>query len=117
MISGVQSETQTAVKNMESVSGRMQSGVALARQAGEVLVGIREQAGRTVSAVHEIASATRQQTAASEEIARNIEEIAGKAEENVQSSAQTRQAVGELIELSSRLNAMVQRFKLGGGAR
>jgi methyl-accepting chemotaxis protein len=113
MISGVQSETQNAVKNMESVTGRMQHGVSLAKQAGEALVEIREQAGRTVSVVHEIAAATREQTSASEEIARNIEEIACKAEENVQSSTQTQHAVSELIELSARLSAMVQRFKLG----
>jgi methyl-accepting chemotaxis protein len=117
MISGVQSETECAVKKMESVTARMQQGVSLARQAGETLVEIREQAGRTVLVVREIASATHEQNAAGEEIARNIEDIAGKAEANAHSSAETQAAVGELIELSARLNAMVQRFKLGSASR
>jgi methyl-accepting chemotaxis protein len=117
MIAGVQLETKNAVENMGSVNGRMQHGVALARQAGDALAEIRDKAGRTVSVVHEIASATREQTAASEEIARNIEEIAGEAEENVHSSSQTQTAVGELIQLSAHLSAMVQRFKLGAGPR
>jgi methyl-accepting chemotaxis protein len=112
MLSGVQSETENAVKNMESVTGRMQHGVALAKEAGSALTEIRKHAGHTVIAVRDIAAATREQTSASEEIARNIEEIACKAEANVQSSTQTQHAVGELVELSARLTAMVRRFKL-----
>ncbi len=117
MISGVQSETQLAVGNMKEVTARMQHGVALAKQAGESLVAIRAHAVETDSVVQEIAGATREQTTASEQIARNVEEIAGKAEENAGISSQTQRSVSELLGLSQRLTSMVQRFKLGGGAR
>jgi methyl-accepting chemotaxis protein len=117
MISGVQSETQLAVNNMKGVTTRMQHGVALAKQAGESLVAIRARAVETDSLVQEIAGATREQTTAGEQIARNVEEIAGKAEENAGISAQTQRSVSELLGLSQRLTSMVQRFKLGGGAR
>jgi methyl-accepting chemotaxis protein len=117
MIAAVQKETQAAVADMQNVTARMQNGVSLAKQAGDALTEIRAHASQTDSVVHEIAAATREQTTASEQIARSVEEIAGRAEENAGVSSQTQRAVSELLALSARLTAMVQRFNLGGGAR
>jgi methyl-accepting chemotaxis protein len=109
----VQLETQAAVSNMVSVSQRMHNGVALAKQGGDSLAAIREHAVQTDSVVHDIAAATREQTVAGEQIARSVQDISGKAEESAEIASRTQRAVTELLSLSSRLNAMVQRFELG----
>ena len=113
MIGGVQSETMAVVKRMQSVTGSMQGGLDLARQAGTTLGEIQGRMGRAVDAIQEIANATGEQRSTSEQIARNVESIAHMAEESSSLTGQNRSAATGLLSLAAELDAMVKRFRVG----
>jgi len=61
---------------MEEVNGFVQAGRSMAEQAAGSLTTITSGAGDTVSMVRDIADAAREQGAASNQIAANVERIA-----------------------------------------
>ena len=112
MISGIQSETARAVAAMQKGSQQVAEGVAYANQAGDALQDINRSVAEAVSRIHEIASATRSQTAQSEQITAQMEQIAALAESNSASLQETNQSVHALLEQSGNLQQVVGRFRL-----
>jgi methyl-accepting chemotaxis protein len=101
-------ETGNAVQRMQSVSTNMSGSVALARDAGDALLTIDERARQTVEVVQSIADSTREQSSASQEIARLVENIAQAAEGSssraVKNTERARNLQGLAVELQSQLS-------------
>ncbi len=111
MISGVTNETQIAVEQMEMISTKMQGGMNLAKEAGNVLIQITGATQKTVDMMQAVALATRQQASASQEIAQRVENIANNAAQNAHSSQSNQTAAAQLLTLSEGLQRMVSSFR------
>ena len=109
-VSAILQETDNAVGRMQSVSSNMSGSVELAREAGESLTTIDERAEQTVSVIMHIADGTREQSAASQEIARLVENIAQAAEGTNERALGNRQRAQELERLAAELQAQLSRF-------
>ncbi|HEX5802139.1 MAG TPA: methyl-accepting chemotaxis protein [Azospira sp.] len=111
MVEKIQNGTRNAVASMQSGVAQADKGVTLANTAGESIVSIRDGALRVVEVVNDISSSIREQSAASSDIAKNIEQIAQMSEESSQAVQHTTSAARHLQELSVALHASVSRFK------
>ncbi|MBW7900246.1 MAG: methyl-accepting chemotaxis protein [Rhodocyclaceae bacterium] len=111
MVDKIQNGTRNAVTSMQAGVAQADKGVSLANEAGESIVSIRDGALRVVEVVNDISSSIREQSAASSDIAKNIERIAQMSEEGVQAVRHTTDAARHLQELSTALHASVSRFK------
>ncbi len=111
MVEKIQNGTRNAVSSMQTGVQQADKGVALANEAGQSIVSIRDGALRVVDVVNDISSSIREQSAASSDIAKNIERIAQMSEESAQAVQQTTDAARHLQELSAALHASVSRFK------
>ena len=106
------SETASAVASMQEGVALVEHGVVLANQAGEALAKINEGTRSTASMIRDIAEASKEQNAASTEIARNIEAIAQTADEYEAIVAETRSATQNLEQQAASLKSMASRFKV-----
>lgn len=112
MIDAIQQETSTVVETMQAGGDKVVHGVKLADDAAAALEKIKAQAMETVDSVNAIAAATREQQAASTDIARNVERIAQMTEDNGRSASETAESARHLDELASNLQGRVARFTL-----
>ncbi|MDC7718140.1 methyl-accepting chemotaxis protein [Vogesella sp. DC21W] len=112
MINEIQAGSEASRSNMEEAVNRVKAGLALAEQGGEAIHQIRDSANGVVGVVKDISQALAEQGHASEEITRNVEQIAQAAASNAAASGQSSQAIGELNELTQRLRSMVSRFQV-----
>ncbi|WP_438696814.1 methyl-accepting chemotaxis protein [Vogesella sp.] len=112
MINEIQAGSEASRSNMEEAVNRVKAGLALAEQGGEAIHQIRDSANGVVGVVKDISQALAEQGHASEEITRNVEQIAQAAANNAAASGQSSQAIGELNELTQRLRSMVSRFQV-----
>lgn len=110
MIGSIQSGLHSAVTNMKSGVHEVDSGVALADEAGESIKRIRDGSLRVVQVVAEITNALAEQRIASESIAQQIEKIAQTAEENSASAQQTASSATMLGETAIQMQNSVNRF-------
>jgi methyl-accepting chemotaxis protein len=111
MVGKIQNGTRSAVASMQTGVGQASKGVDLANEAGQSIVSIRDGAMRVVAVVNDISSSISEQSAASSDIAKNIESIAQMSEESAQAVEKTTQAARHLQELSASLHSAVSRFK------
>ena len=88
----------------------MSESVGLARAAGESLANIDERASLTVETVHSIADSTREQSSASQEIARLVEHIAQAAQGSNSRAQSNSERAQNLQRLSAELQAQLSRF-------
>jgi len=111
MISNIQNGIQGAVVSMKEGVERVHAGVQRAESTGSTIQQVRDQAQSVVAEVEEISLALREQNAASNEIARNVEQIAQMAEENSSAAATNRNTADELQRLAANLASEVAQFK------
>ena len=109
-VKAILEETGRAVQRMQVVSNNMTESVGLARAAGESLAHIDERATLTVNTVHSIADSTREQSSASQEIARLVEHIAQAAESSSGRAQSNSERAQNLQRLSGELQAQLSRF-------
>ena len=112
MICGIQSETKTAVAAMEAGSREVESGVESTRRAGDSLQGIIKMSEQVGDMVTQIAAAANQQSATTEHINNNIEQIARIASSTVTGAQQTAAALHDLAALAMNLRQLVGQFRL-----
>jgi methyl-accepting chemotaxis protein len=113
-VGGIQLGTQKNLANVERAAQTIEEATALANQSGESLreiVTLVEIASDQVSA---IATASQEQSAASEEINRSVEDIHRVSDETAASMAQSAQAVEDLAAQTSELRGLIERMKKGG---
>jgi methyl-accepting chemotaxis protein len=111
MIKKIQLGTRSAVSNMEIGVQQVSSGVEQASQAGDAIVSIREASGRVVGVVDQISLALREQTVASQDVARNVERIAQMSMENSEAVADTSRTAQGLQQLALSLEKQVASFR------
>ena len=111
MITAISDETRRAAEQMQDVRGRMDAGMARINGIGEVLATIDENNGQTEIVVRDIASATHEQSAASGDISRQVENISHMAEENASTAQSNRQQAVEMMSLAGNLREAVSRFR------
>ncbi|HJW24879.1 MAG TPA: Cache 3/Cache 2 fusion domain-containing protein [Rhodocyclaceae bacterium] len=110
-IGSVQQEAREVVRRIQQVAERVGQGVETAQVAGEALRRIESQSREAVGAVSGIADSMREQSAASQEIARGVDNISQMAESNSQ-AAQNNQANAESLRvMADGLEQMVARFR------
>jgi len=109
-VQAILDETGVAVKRMQDVSTNMAGSVGLAREAGNSLATIDERAQQTVQTVHDIADSTREQSVASQEIARLVENIAQMAEGSSSRAVNNSERAQNLLRLAAELQAQLSRF-------
>lgn len=112
MVQSIQHGVRIAVESMQRGVTQVNAGVARAQQAGEAMASIRGEAGRVVHTVAGISDALREQSAASTEIARNVETIARMAEENSSVAGNSHETADHLEGLANSLQEAVSRFKV-----
>ena len=103
MIHGIQSGNQGVVHTMEDGVSQVTTGVALAHQAGEAVVSIRNSAEQVVTVVSTITTALQEQVQASADVAANVEKIAAMAESKSQSVRQAHSTALSLQHLAAAL--------------
>lgn len=112
MIQRIQVGTQRAVKEMNESVARVNEGVNLANSAGESVSDIQHNGQQVVVVVQDISNALREQTIATKEISKRVEQIAGGAEQNSVSVAQTAVAAQKLEHIAQHLGELTRRFKV-----
>ncbi|WP_410524926.1 methyl-accepting chemotaxis protein [Pseudomonas sp. DTU_2021_1001937_2_SI_NGA_ILE_001] len=110
MVVKIQQGTQEAVGSMEVGVTQVKSGVELAQQAGEAIVNIRESSGTVVRVVDQISLALKEQSMASQDVARNVERIAQMSQQNSQAVEQTSTTARALQALAQDLERQVRVF-------
>jgi methyl-accepting chemotaxis protein len=108
----IQDGTRDAVQSMVAGVEQVRAGTDLAQQAGSSIVEIESGARRVVGVVNDISGSLREQSAASNEIARNVEQIATMVEANNAAAATAAAAAQELEQLAKGLSASVASFRL-----
>lgn len=111
-IKAMQSETKNAVSSMKQGVVEVETGTVEAAKSGQALQDILKQISTVSTEVNQIAVASEEETATTNEIAGSIQEIslvmqqtAAKIQENVDASHQ-------LADLSKELQGMVEQFRL-----
>lgn len=111
MIGQIQQGSRQAVGVMESGVQRVGQGVELATRAGQTIELVAESAVHAESAVGEMTNGLREQSAAGQEIARNVEQVAQMSEQSFAAAKEASRRAGELAHLAGALEATVRRFK------
>jgi methyl-accepting chemotaxis protein len=112
MIIVIQNDMGAAVIGMQAGNTQVDKGVESASRAASALSSINEAANETLNNISDIVSAMREQSAASQEIAKNVEKIAGMADTNSNIVKSTGAAANQLEVLASNLRVVVGRFKV-----
>jgi methyl-accepting chemotaxis protein len=112
MIGNIQGATRETVSSMEVGANKVTGGVTLANQAGQSIQQIQTEANRVVQVITDIADSLKEQSAASRDIAVNVERIAQMSEENSAAVQNTSSAANKLEELALSLQATIGRFKV-----
>ncbi|HRP96016.1 MAG TPA: methyl-accepting chemotaxis protein [Rhodocyclaceae bacterium] len=111
MVAAIQAGTRRAVESMREGVERVNDGVALAERAGSAMGDIRQCTTEAVAAIADISGALREQSAASTEIAKNVETIAQMAEENSTEVGDNARTATQLNELARQLDAEIGQFR------
>jgi methyl-accepting chemotaxis protein len=112
LIDQIQKETGTAVSSMELSKQQAGKGLALAREVAGALSQIGSNVRQTGERIVEIASATREQSKATQQIAVGEEQVAQMVERNYGVVKSIADASVELRRLSESMRRSVSRFKV-----
>ena len=112
MIQSIQGETKSAVEAMEAGTKQVEAGVATTQEAGNSLGAIIESAEQVGEMVTHIATAATEQSAATEEVNANLEQIAKITAETAEGAQQSAKACHDLSSLALDLQNLVGRFQL-----
>ena len=110
-ISAMQTETAGAVSSINATLDQVQTGVNLSKLAAERIATIATQTQETSQGMRDIATATNEQSVASNHVARNVEQLTYAIGENdlaLQMASKTSQ---QIAALANDLDVLVQRFK------
>jgi methyl-accepting chemotaxis protein len=110
MTGEIELATQQATSEMAASVEQVQSGTALAEQAGIAMQEIRAGAQRVLQSVHEISAALQEQSSASGQVAHHVERIASMSQANSLAVRETAGSAHQLNQLSGQLKGLVRRF-------
>jgi len=112
MIKGIQDETNEAVNSMETGIQEVDKGREMADKAGNSLGEIVTMSTRVSDMITQIATASEEQSAAAEQIAKNIDRVSQIAKESAGGAEQSATAAEELNRQAEGMQQMVGQFKV-----
>ena len=112
-ITGIQEGTRKNIHNVEQAGVSIEEAAKLSVQSGESLKQILEFVHMVNDQVQSIATASEQQSAASEEINHSVEQVATISVETAQAMEQASSAVAELAQQSQALQRLIVEMKMG----
>jgi methyl-accepting chemotaxis protein len=111
-IQSMQSETKKAVVSMEDGVNDVGQGTVEAAKSGEALKDILHQISKVTSEINQIAVASEEETATTNEIASSIQQISQVMQETSRRIQGNAEASAKLANLSKTLQKMVGQFKI-----
>ena len=111
MIQAIQQEMHAASQGMHTALGRISSGVAHSEDTAESIAGIHDTMSNMVTRIRDIARATEEQSAASQDISSHIEHINQMSQHTDQQISEASAETRRLRQLGQQLDALVQRFR------
>jgi len=111
IIGAIRAETVSAIQAMQTAGPQVQAGVDRAANAQELLRQIMESAGTTLARIRDVASAAKEQSAASNLIAAQVENVAQMVEQTTGSTVATAHSVERLEQLAADLSGQVSKFR------
>jgi methyl-accepting chemotaxis protein len=112
MIGKIQIAAKEAVTEMERVVTQVGDGRVLAQQAHEHIQTIQSEASKVFGAITEISSALKEQSQASQDIAKNVESIAQMTDENHAAAEETATGATRLEQIASEVHGTIAQFKV-----
>ncbi len=112
MIEAIQHSAQSAVNSMSHAAERVESGAALADQAGQAITDIQQGAAQVQTHVNDITSALAEQSIASQTIAQQVERVAQAAEENSAAAHSSSQSAINIDRLAQAMHTAMARFQV-----
>ncbi|MBI1931844.1 MAG: methyl-accepting chemotaxis protein [Ignavibacteriales bacterium] len=112
MIKRIQEDTTGAVESIEIGKSEVEKGKALAVDAGNALQEIIMNTDEVTSLINQLAAASEQQNATSQQIAQNVELIQTVTQQATESTGQISESAENLNKLTENLQAIVNKFKL-----
>jgi twitching motility protein PilJ len=116
LVRTIQTDTNEAVVSMERSTTDVVGGALLAENAGAALEEIEQVSNQIASLVQNISGSSRQQSAAAQNIARNMQVLKEISAQTADSTSATSGAIAKLAELSSGLRKSAAGFRLPGAA-
>lgn len=114
MIKQIQKDTGEAVSAMELGTSEVEKGRMLTDKAGMALKEIIEGSSEVINIVSMVASASQEQSAAAEQISKNIEAISSVTNQNAAGTQQIARAAEDLNRLTNNLQSTIEHFKISG---
>ncbi|MBI2418532.1 MAG: Cache 3/Cache 2 fusion domain-containing protein [Ignavibacteriales bacterium] len=115
MIKEIQFETNNAVTSMKEGTAEVERGKLKANQAGEMLRVIVKSTDGLKDIITQVAAASEEQSAAVDEISKNIESINSVTQESTNGLHQIAQTADDLNKLTENLESLVSRFVIQPG--
>jgi methyl-accepting chemotaxis protein len=112
MVVGIQRSTHEVVAEVGRGVMLVEDSVSNARQAGDAIAKLREMAQGVSRIVGDVAQALREQSSASTDVARKVEEVATQAEEATSIAQQTSRAADTMSTTAHGLQDIVARFRI-----
>lgn len=112
VIERIRHETVVTVESMSGVKKEVESGADFNRQAGEALRQIVAAAGQVEERVDRIVSSTVAQTAETESVTRNMEEISEMSRENSVNIREMGSGAEEVSQIAGELQRLVGQFRV-----
>ena len=113
-ITGIQEGTRKNIHNVEQAGVSIEEAAKLSERSGESLKQILEFVHMVNEQVQSIATASEQQSAASEEINHSVEQVATISAEMAQAMAQASKSVVDLAQQSQALQRLIVEMKSNG---
>ncbi|MDK2124384.1 methyl-accepting chemotaxis protein [Parachitinimonas caeni] len=111
IVNQIQKEIGSADSSVKLTRNSISNSVAISHEAASAIGGVGQATEKLVNNIGEIADSTREQAAASTDIARNVEKISVMAQSNRDVVASVSVDVDTLGKLSTSLTQLVARFK------
>ncbi len=112
MIKQIQKDTGGAVDSMNEGTNEVEKGRELADKAGESLIQIITGSENVVDIVTQVAAASEEQSATSEQISKNIESISSVTQQSAAGVQQIARAAEDLNSLTANLQMIIAKFKV-----
>lgn len=112
MIKQIQGDTSGAVESMKQGTIEVEQGKKLASQAGDSLKQIINATDKVLDVTNQVATASEEQSATSEEIARSIDMINTVSHQTAESVQQVAIATDDLNRLTNNLQNLINQFKI-----
>jgi methyl-accepting chemotaxis protein len=112
IIGKIQVSAQEAVTEMGNVVAQVESGQVMAHEAGTRIHSILDEATKVSEAVTEISCALKEQSQASQEIARHVESVAQTTDENNAAAEGAASGAQNLNQLALEIKGVLAQFKV-----